>query len=91
MTYQTKNSNSNYLTDPQFTKVNILFALSFENDHDLTSFLKYYTLKFEIKDFNVLIDGKSIFVTLTKNKEETYEKINEMSKNKYYAIGNLLD
>ena len=40
-------------------KVNGLFVLSFENEEDKTTFSKYYTPKLEIKDFNVLIDGKS--------------------------------
>ena len=51
----------NYLIDPTFTKVNRLFFSSLENEEDRTSFSKYYVPKFEIKDFNVLIDGKSFF------------------------------
>ena len=35
-----------------------------------TSFSKYYVPKVEIKDFNVLIDGKSFFDVPVKNKEE---------------------
>ena len=58
MTNQTKTNNLNYLNDPTFNKVNRLFVLSFENEEDRTSFLKYYTPKVEIKDFNVLINGK---------------------------------
>ena len=61
MTNQTKTNHLNYLIDPTFTKVNRLFVLSFENEEDRTSFSKYYVPKVEIKDFNVLIDGKSFF------------------------------
>ena len=61
MSNQTKNNNLNYLVDPTFANVNRLFALSFENENDRTSFSKYYVLNVEIKDFNVLIDGKSLF------------------------------
>ena len=61
MTDQTKNHNLIYLIDPTFTKVNKLFALSFENENDRASFLKYYVPYVQIKDFNVLIDGKSLF------------------------------
>ena len=61
MTNQTKNANLNHLIDPTFTKVNRLFVLSFENENDRTSFSKYYVPNFKIKDFNVLIDGKSFF------------------------------
>ena len=62
MTNQTKTNNLNYLIDPTFNKVNILFVLSFEDEEDRTSFLKYYVPKVEIKDFNVLIDGKTFLM-----------------------------
>ena len=62
MTNQTKTNNLNYLIDPTFNKVNILFVLSFEDEEDRTSFLKYYVPKVEIKDFNVLIDGKTFMM-----------------------------
>ena len=45
----------------------------------------------EIKDFNVLIDGKSFFDLPVKKEEEAYEKIIEMSRNNDYTTGNLLD
>ena len=63
MTNQTKNNNLNYLIDPTFTKVNRLFVLSFENENDRTSFSKYYVPNVQMKDFNVLVDGKSFFNT----------------------------
>ena len=58
---QTKNNNLNYLIDPNFTNANRLFVLNFENEDDRTSFSKCYVPKIEIKDFNVLIDGKQFF------------------------------
>ena len=91
MTNQTKNNNLNYLIDPTFTKVNRLFVLSFENENDRTSFSKYYVTNVQVKDFNVLIDGKSFFDMPIKNDEETYEQIIEMEKNNDYTAGNLLD
>ena len=90
MPKQTKTNNLNYLIDLTFNKVNRLFVLSFENQDDRTSFSKCYTPKVGIKDFNVLIAGKSFFDVPIK-KEETYEKIIEMSKNNDYTNGNLLD
>ena len=36
-------------------------------------FQSIYVLKFEIKDFNVLADGKPFFEIPLKNKEEAYE------------------
>ena len=59
MTNQAKNNILNYLIDPTFTKVNRLFVLSFENENDRRSFSKYYKPDVQIKDFIVLIDGKS--------------------------------
>ena len=74
MTNQTKTNNLNYLIDPTFNKVNILFVLSFEDEEDRTSFLKYYVPKVEIKDFNVLIDEKSFFDVPVKNKVKHTKK-----------------
>ena len=90
MSNQTKNNNFNYLNYPTFCNVNRLFVLTFENEDDRT-FSKYYVPKVEIKDFNVLIDGKPSFEIPVKNKEESYEAIIEMTKNKNYTTGNLLD
>ena len=66
---QTKNDDLNFLIDLTFTNVNRLFVLSYENETDRTSFSKYYVPKVEIKDFNVLIDGKAFFEIPVKNKE----------------------
>ena len=87
MCNQAGNNNLNYLIDPTFTNGNRLFVLSFENKNDIS---KYFVPKVEIKDFNVLIDGKQFFEIPVKNKEEAYEAIIEMSKNNNYTTGNLL-
>ena len=91
MANQTKTNHLNHLIDPTFIKVYRLFVLSFENEEDKTSFSKYFVPKVEIKEFNVLIDGKKIFDVQVKNKEEAYEKIMSISKNNDYTTGNLLD
>ena len=91
MTIQTQNNNLNY---PAFTNVNRLFVLSFARTNvgdNRDSFSDYYVPNVEIKDFNVLIDGKSFFDLPVKNEEEAYEKITEMSNNNDYTTGNLLD
>ena len=99
MTVQPKNNNLNYLVDPTITNVNRLFVLLFrriagENnttkDHK-DSFSHYYVPNAEINDFNVLIDGKSLFDLPVKNEEEAYEKIVDMSNNNDCTAGNLLD
>ena len=87
------------MIDPTFTNVNRRFVLSFKNEHGnndedksvRTSVKKYYGPKVEVKDFNVLIDGKPFFEIPAKNKGEAYEAIIEMNKNSDYTTGNLLD
>ena len=94
MTIQPQNNNLNYLIDPTFKIVSRLFALSFERDDasdDRDSFSDFYVPNVEIKDFNVLIEGKPFFDLPLKNEEETYEKIIDMSNNEDYTTGNLLD
>ena len=92
MTIQPQNNNLNYLIDPTFTNVNRLFVLPFSrnNTDNRDSFSDYDVPNAEIKDFNVLIDGKSFFDLPLKNEEEIYEKIIEMSNNNDYTTGNLL-
>ena len=98
MSVQSNNNNLNYLIDPTFTNVNRLFVLSFERIEENNikkdyrdSFSHYYVPKVQIKDFNVLIDGKIFFDLPIKNEEEAYEKIIDMSNNNNYMTGNLLD
>ena len=69
MSNQTVNNNLNYLIDPTLTEVNRLFVLSFKYEEDRTCFSNYYVPKVEVKDFNVLIDGKPFFEVPVKNKE----------------------
>ena len=65
--------------------------LSFKNEGHRNSCSNYYTKTVEIKDYNVLIDGKTFFDVPVNNKELTYGKVIEMNKNNDYATGNLLD
>ena len=95
ITIQPQNNNLNYLIDPTFTtKVSRLFVLLFarnvEWDHR-DSFSCYYVPNVEVRDFSVLIDGKSFFDLPVKNEEEAYKKIIELTKNNDYATCNLLD
>ena len=98
MTIQPENNNLNYLIDP-ITNVNRLFVLSFQGiaaENNTTkdyrdSFSHYYVPNVKIENFNVLIDGKSLFDLPVKNKEEAYENIIEISCNNDYTTGYLLD
>ena len=63
MTIQPQNNNFNYLIDSTFTNVNRLFVLSFTRDNagdNGDSLSHYYGPNVERKDFNVLIDRKSL-------------------------------
>ena len=53
----TKTNHLNHLIDPTFTNVNRLDKRQ-DMSRDTTYFSKYYVPRFEIKNFNVLIDGK---------------------------------
>ena len=73
MTYQAKTNNLNYLTDTTSSTFNRLFVLAVENEEDKTSFSRY-TPNVEIKDFNVLINGKSLFDVLIKKQIRNIRK-----------------
>ena len=61
-----------------------------QGDHR-DSFSHYLVSNVEIKDFNVLIYGKSFFDLPVKNEEEAHKKIIEISRNNGYTTGDLLD
>ena len=93
-TTQKKNNNLDYLIDPTFRNINRLFVFAFKNgnkDLRTDSFDKYYIPLVEIKDFNALIDNKLFFDQPVKNKQVTYEKLIEISRNDDYTTGNLLE
>ena len=77
MAFQPQNNNLIYSIDPLFTNVNILFVLSFSRNNNTdkrNSFSHYYVSNVEIKDFNVLIDGKRFFDLPEKMKKPMKKK-----------------
>ena len=64
-------ANLNHLIKPSFQGANRLFVLAFENDAQRTSKRKYYVPNAEIKDYNVMIDGKNFFDQPVKNDKVT--------------------
>ena len=52
---------------------------------------RYYVPNVQIKNFKVLINGKSFRDMPIKNAEETYKQIIKMGRNNNYTTGNLLD
>ena len=57
-----QNSNLNYLIDPSFQGVNILFVLAFENDAQTKVHSGYYLPNVEIKNYNVMINGEIFLI-----------------------------
>ena len=73
--------------------MNILFVLSFEDENDRTPDSNYYLPKIEIKDYNVMIDGKNFFDQPINSMTKTYENIREVATGQGddYKTGCLLD
>ena len=72
---QASNTYLHFLIDSSSQEVNRLFALSFEDKDDRTVQTKYYLPTVEIKDYNVMIDGKNFFDQPAKNDLRTYENV----------------
>ena len=93
MTKSKQNRYLNHLVDPSFQGVNSLFVLSFENQNDRTSHSTYYLPKVEIKDYNVMIDGRNFFDQPINSMNKTYENIRKIATGQGddYTTGCLLD
>ena len=72
-----QNPNLNYLVEPSFQGVNRVFVLAFEDDAQRTGNKRYYIPNVEIKDYNVMIDGKIFFDQPVKNNKVTIVEILE--------------
>ena len=62
-----ENANLNHLLELSFQGVNRVFVLAFEDDEQRTSNKRYYIPNIEIKDYDVMIDGKNFFDQPVKN------------------------
>ena len=82
----------NHLVEPSFQRVNKLFVLAFEDDTQRTS-RKRYLPNVEIKDYNVMIDGKNVFDQPIKNNKITHENIRKIDTGWWddYTTGCSLD
>ena len=88
-----QNPNLNHLIEPSFQGVNRLFVLAFENDAQRTNNKRYYIPNVEIKDYNVMNDGKNFFDQPVKNDKVTYKNIRKIATGRGddYTTGCLLD
>ena len=91
MSIEAANNNLNILIDLTFTNVNRLFVLAYRNADNRQSFPRFYLPNVIVKDYNVIIDKLAFFDLPIKTEEEAYEKIIDISRNKEYTTGNLLD
>ena len=89
----TQKPNLNHLVEPSFQGINRPFVLTLENDTERSSTKIYYLLNVEIKDYNVMIDGKNFFDHPIKNDKITYENIRKTATGQGddYTTGCLLD
>ena len=88
-----QNPKLNHLIEPSFQGVNGLFVLAFENDDQRISNKRYYLKNVEIKDYNLMIDGKNFFDQPINSNLKTYDNIRKIATGKGddYTTGCLLD
>ena len=79
ITGQTQNRYSDFLIDPSFQIVNMLFVLSFENKDFRESYKRYFSPNGEINDYNVLIDGRNFYDQQVKCNLRTYHNIRKIA------------
>ena len=75
MSIEEQNQFIDYLIDPSFQGVNRLFVLSFEDNAERTRYTGYFLPKVEIKDYNVMTNGQTIFDQSIKDDQITYDNI----------------
>ena len=88
-----QNQYLDFLIDPSFQGVNRLFVLSFENQDNRKARTGYCLPKVEIKDCNIIIDGKNFFDKPVKSDMRTYDNIHKIATGQGddYTTGCLLD
>ena len=72
-----------YFLESNFVEVNRLFLLVYANEDDASKRFKakrYYLPKSIIKDFNVIINGKNIYVQEIDSDIKRYEKIKNLTR-----------
>ena len=81
----------NHLVETSFQGVNRLFVLAFENDTQRTK--GYYLPTAQLKDYNIMINGKNFFDQPIKNNKVTYKNIRKLATGQGddYTTGCLLD
>ena len=88
-----QNPNINRLIEASFEVVNRLSILAFEYDAQRISKKRFYLPNEEIKDYNIMIDGKNFFDQPIKKGKVTYENIRKIARGQWddCTTGRLLD
>ena len=88
-----RNANLNHLIEPSFQGINRRLVLAFENDDQKTNNKRYYIPNVEMKDYNIIIDGKIFFDQPLKNDKVTCENIRKIAigQGDDYTTGCLLE
>ena len=81
------------MAEPSFKGVNRLLDFAFENDTQRTSHSVYYLSNVELKDNNIMINGKKFFDQPVKNNKLACENIRNIATGQRhdYTRGCLLD
>ena len=79
VTVEQQNRYLDFLISPSFQGVNRLFVLSCQNNGGRTSYARYYPPFAEVKNYNVVIDGRNIFDQLVRNNLITYDNIQKIA------------
>ena len=74
-----QNSSLNHLVQPSFQGINRIFILAYEGDTQRTSSKGYYLPNFEIKDYNIMINGENFSDQPIKSNKVTYENIRKIA------------
>ena len=78
-TNQAQNRYLDFLIDPSFQGVNRLIVSPFKGAVGQESHTQHYLPSVEIKDYNVMIDGRNIFDQPKKNDLKTYNNIRKIT------------
>ena len=80
VTTKAQNQYLDYLINPSSQGINRLFVLSFKGNANRKRYTGYFLLKVEIKDNDVMIDGRNFFDQPLKNDLRTYKSILQQVK-----------
>ena len=78
-TNQAQNKYLDVLIDASFQGLNRHFVLSFKNDDARENYKGYHLPTVEMKDYNIMIDGRNFFGQPIRNDSKIYENIRKIA------------